>query len=102
MYKLVPVNGYAASGVHPKVAQVIMRHSNINLTMSQNTHIFRGQKSEAITKLPDLSFTKLKVSKKSDAPDGERKMGLPPEDGKSRTSENSYLAISMISCLSSS
>jgi len=32
----------AASGVHPKVVQSIMRHSDINLTMSRYTHIFRG------------------------------------------------------------
>jgi len=46
----------AASGVHPKVAQTIMRHSDINLTMLRYTHIFRGQESEAIQKLPDLSL----------------------------------------------
>ncbi len=45
----------AAAGVHPKVIQSIMRHSDINLTMSRYTHIFRGQESEAIGKLPDLS-----------------------------------------------
>ncbi len=45
----------AASGVHPKVAQKIMRHSDINLTMSRYTHIFSGQESEAIAKLPDFS-----------------------------------------------
>jgi integrase len=32
----------AANGVHPKVAQAIMRHSDINLTMSRYTHLFRG------------------------------------------------------------
>lgn len=32
----------AASGVHPKVVQSIMLHSDINLTMSRYTHIFRG------------------------------------------------------------
>ncbi len=46
----------AASGVHPKVAQTIMRHSNIDLTMSRYTHIFGGQESEAVAKLPDLSL----------------------------------------------
>ena len=46
----------AASGVHPKVAQSLMRHSDINLTMSKYTHIFRGQESEAVAKLPDLSL----------------------------------------------
>ncbi len=46
----------AAAGVHPKVIQSIMRHSDINLTMSRYTHIFRGQESEAIANLPDLSL----------------------------------------------
>jgi hypothetical protein len=45
----------AVSGVHPKVAQSIMRHSDINLTMSLYTHRLRGQESKAIAKLPELS-----------------------------------------------
>lgn len=45
----------AMSGAHPKVIQSIMRHSDINLTMSRYTHIFKSQESEAIAKLPDLS-----------------------------------------------
>ncbi len=45
----------AANGVHPKVAQAIMRHSDINLTMSKYTHTLRGQEHEAVAKLPDLS-----------------------------------------------
>ena len=32
-----------------------LRHSNINLTMSRYTHIFSGQESDAINRLPDLS-----------------------------------------------
>ena len=44
----------AAAGVNPKVAQTILRHSDINLTMSRYTHVFRGQESEAVGKLPDL------------------------------------------------
>jgi integrase len=46
----------AAAGVHPKIIQSIMRHSDINLTMSRYTHIFRGQESQAIAKLPNFSF----------------------------------------------
>jgi len=46
----------ATSGVHPKVAQSIMRHSDINLTMSRYTHILTGQESEAVSKLPDFSL----------------------------------------------
>lgn len=46
----------AKAGIHPKVSQSLMRHSDINLTMSRYTHIFRGQESEAVEKLPDLSL----------------------------------------------
>jgi len=46
----------AANNVHPKVAQSIMRHSDINLTMSRYTHTLTGQESEAASKLPDLSL----------------------------------------------
>ena len=45
----------AAAGVHPKVAQAIMRHSDINLTMARYTHVFKGQESSAVAALPDLS-----------------------------------------------
>jgi hypothetical protein len=33
-----------------------MRHSDINLTMSRYTHTLRGQESEAVESLPDLSL----------------------------------------------
>ena len=46
----------AKAGVHPKVSQSLMRHNDINLTMSRYTHKFRGQESEAVEKLPDLSL----------------------------------------------
>jgi len=44
----------AASGVHPKVAQSLMRHSDINLTMSRYSHVLIGQESDAVAALPDL------------------------------------------------
>jgi len=53
----------AASGAHPKVVQSIMRHSDINLTMSRYTHIFRGQESEAVAGLPDLSLPSKEANK---------------------------------------
>ena len=53
----------AASGVHPKVVQSIMRHSDINLTMSRYTHIFTGQESDAVAGLPDLSLPSKKKQK---------------------------------------
>ncbi len=44
-----------ASGTHPKVAQSIMRHSDINLTMSRYTHVLTGQEIKAVENLPDLT-----------------------------------------------
>ena len=40
-----------------------MRHSKIDLTMSLYTHTLRGQESEAIAKLPDLSLPSRKSQK---------------------------------------
>jgi len=45
----------AASGVDVKTAQTLMRHSDVNLTMSIYTHTLRGAESKAIAKLPDLT-----------------------------------------------
>ena len=45
----------AAAGVHPKVAQAIMRHSKVDLTLNRYSHVYAGQTSEAIKNLPDLS-----------------------------------------------
>lgn len=53
----------AAAGTHPKVAQSLMRHSDINLTMSRYTHIFREQESDAVAKLPDLSLPSSQAEK---------------------------------------
>ncbi len=45
----------AAAGVSPKVAQSIMRHSTIELTLGRYSHIYKGQETDAIAALPDLS-----------------------------------------------
>ncbi len=44
----------AASGVHPKTIQTLMRHSDINLTMSRYSHSLREHQASAIEKLPDF------------------------------------------------
>jgi hypothetical protein len=46
----------AAGGVHPKVAQSIMRHGDINLTLSRYTHTLTGQEAKAVESMPDLSL----------------------------------------------
>ena len=56
----------AASGVHPKVAQSIMRHSDVNLTLSRYSHTLSGQEAEAVKKMSDLSLP----SRKSQAATG--------------------------------
>ena len=42
----------ANSGVHPKTAQMLARHSNISLTMDRYTHSVLEKQSEAVGKLP--------------------------------------------------
>ena len=44
----------ARSGVHPKTAQDLARHSDINLTLSRYSHTIIEQQSEALARLPDL------------------------------------------------
>ena len=46
----------AAGGVHPKTAQTIMRHGDINLTLSRFTHTLTGQEAKAVEAMPDLSL----------------------------------------------
>jgi len=46
----------AAANVSPKVSQTIMRHSDINLTMSRYTHTQTVQEAQAVESLPDLSL----------------------------------------------
>ncbi|MHC4989030.1 MAG: site-specific integrase, partial [Planctomycetota bacterium] len=64
----------AASGVHPKVAQSIMRHSDINLTMSRYSHTYLEQESEAIGRLPDFSLNGIQRAKATGT-DGEQTDG---------------------------
>jgi len=60
---------WLAAGVHPKVAQAVMRHSDINLTMSRYTHVFRGQESDAVAALPNLDAGPVKRSAKATGTD---------------------------------
>ena len=45
----------AASGVSPKVAQKILRHTDVSMTMNIYTHTMHGQEAAAIDSLPDLT-----------------------------------------------
>ena len=48
------ITNLANSGIHPKVAQDLARHSDINLTMSRYSHTVLEQRAEAVAKLPAL------------------------------------------------
>ena len=60
------ISNLAGSGVHPKIAQSLARHSDINLTMSRYTHTSMDQLGEAVQKLPDIS-TKADDKKEKEA-----------------------------------
>ena len=88
----------AASGAHPKVAQSIMRHSTIELTMSRYTHVFAGQEADAVAALPGLDVAPVKQSARATGTDharADRSGGsvfpvcLAHQGGKRRTSTDS-------------
>jgi integrase len=45
----------ARSGVHPKIAQALARHSTITLTMDRYSHTVLGEQSDAVEALPSLA-----------------------------------------------
>ncbi len=49
------ISNLAGSGVHPKTAQTLARHSSITLTMDRYSHSYREQEIDALASLPDLS-----------------------------------------------
>ena len=57
------ITNLANSGVHPKVAMDLARHSNINLTMSRYSHTVMEQRSEAVALLPNLNAEIVVVEK---------------------------------------
>jgi len=55
----------AKRGVHPKTAQVLMRHHDVNLTLGLYTHVLHGQENAAIESLPDFSVGKDDAERKA-------------------------------------
>jgi len=51
------ITSLAQSGVHPKTAQALARHSTIKLTMDRYSHSFREDEEAAVEALPSLSAT---------------------------------------------
>ena len=49
------ITNLAKSGVHPKVAMDLARHSDINLTMARYSHTVIRDRAEALTALPSLT-----------------------------------------------
>ena len=78
----------ASAGVHPKVAQTLMRHSDINLTMSRYTHVFRGQESDAVAALPDLDAVPAKQSAKATGTDHATAQAAQDATGHPRASDH--------------
>ena len=56
----------ADKGVHPKVIQEIMRHKDINLTMSRYTHTLKGQVVAAIARISNFALQHIKVNTGTD------------------------------------
>ncbi|MFW5690761.1 MAG: tyrosine-type recombinase/integrase [Planctomycetota bacterium] len=54
------VTALATSGVLPKVAQTLARHSDIHLTLDRYAHVLGEQQVDAINSLPDLSSPRSK------------------------------------------
>ena len=49
------ISNLARSGVHPKMAQTLARHSDINLTMNVYTHTVIGDQAAAVESLPAVT-----------------------------------------------
>jgi len=49
------ITNLVTSGVNPKVAQALARHSDIKLTMDRYTHLLLDEKRKGLDALPDLS-----------------------------------------------
>ena len=49
------ITNLARSGVHPKTAQDLARHSDINLTLSRYTHTLIEDRARAVANLPDVT-----------------------------------------------
>ena len=81
---------HAASGTHPKVAQALMRHSTVELTLGRYSHLYRGQETEAIAGLPDLSLPS-KLKQKA-AKTGTDNQDFSPETTRKNLAQNLALS----------
>lgn len=88
------VTRLASSGVHPKTAQMLARHSTITLTMDLYTHSEKGAELDALATLPDLSVSAdcLAQNGASDeiSGDPERLEAVVEEDAENPTETSKY------------
>ena len=59
------ITNLAASGRHPKTAQILARHSSITLTLDRYTHSIIGDEAAALHGLPDLSAPACEAARKT-------------------------------------
>jgi len=60
----------AAEQVHPRVAQKLLRHSTVELTLARYSHVLHGQEADALAKLPDLGADQKIQTAKATGTDG--------------------------------
>ena len=48
------ISSLADSGAHPRIAQVLARHSTVSLTLDRYTHLASCDEAQAVERLPDL------------------------------------------------
>ena len=75
------ITNLANSGVHPKIAQMLARHSTITLTMDRYTHGTWEQLHDALGRLPDLTDLQ------------QQKMRATGTDGRESTSDSVALCV---------
>lgn len=63
------ITNLARSGVHPKTAQALARHSTITLTMDKYSHSAIGEQADALKGLPDLTGPAANVNRKTGTDD---------------------------------
>ncbi len=60
---------HSMAGTSPKVTQILMRHSDIRLTMDTYTHRIREAEHDAVERLPDLPMESVKEPRKATGTD---------------------------------
>ena len=70
------ITNLARSGVHPKAAQTLARHSTITLTMDKYSHTAIGEQAEALKGLPDLTGPAANLNRKTGTDGHDSQNGL--------------------------